>query len=377
MGQIMLVQKFIKEHGLQALTDQLSISVKKYPNGYVKLGYSQIDSPKNHPVVNECRGLILFVDDQNNSKVIARSFNRFYNYGECDTKDFDFSNCTVWEKLDGSMVQIYWSPLDNCWNVGTRGMVYAEGNFAFSLTESTGTFKDWILRALGVSFEQLQTAMESFPKECTYTMEYCGPENQVVTPYPESFCALLAVTDNETGKEEPITNYIDQMVLLGLNVRKPNTYQAKSGDDLVKLADTLDGLKEGFVVYDHNTGNRVKVKSKTYCAVHHLRGNGVPSMERLMEVVLMNEQDELISYFPTFKEFVDPIVQALQTLIDVANTTFMLYCDIEDQKEFALKVKDTKVNSIMFKARKDKTDAVTAFRSMELNQQIKLLEKFI
>lgn len=198
------VQKFIAEHGVDELTTQFGIEVKKYDNGYVKLNYSQINSPKHHPISDECRGLVLHVLSDNSSTVVARAFDRFYNFGEGDTKTFDFSNCTVYEKADGSLVLVSWSPTDRKWIIGTRGMIYAEGNFNFSLTAEGGTFFDWILKAMNLTDAQFQECMSEFSTEYTYVMEFCGFSNRIVTPYDNDFMVLLAVVHNRTGEELPL-----------------------------------------------------------------------------------------------------------------------------------------------------------------------------
>jgi tRNA splicing ligase len=195
------VQKFIATNGLDSLSEQFSIDIKKYENGYVKLNYSQIDSPKYHPICDECRGLVLQILPDNSSVVISRSFNRFYNFGEGDTKLFDFSDCSVYEKADGSLVMVSWSPVDNKWIIGTRGMLYAEGSFGFSLTAAGGTFYDWILKAMQLNESQFQSCMSGFSQDYTYVMEFCGMANRIVTPYSDNFMVLLAVVHNQTGAE--------------------------------------------------------------------------------------------------------------------------------------------------------------------------------
>lgn len=200
----MEVQKFILQHGLDALNEQFGITVKRYDNGYVKLNYDQISSPKNHQIADECRGLTLLVKPDNTSTVIARGFKRFFNFGECDTANFDFNDCTAFEKADGSLTLVFYSPLDHKWCISTRGMAYAEGNFAFSLTASGGTFYDWILKAMQFTEEEFQDCMLCFDANYTYIMEYCADVNRVVTPYTGSFMVLLAVVHNESGLEVPL-----------------------------------------------------------------------------------------------------------------------------------------------------------------------------
>src|SRR6185436_4501314 len=45
----------------------------------VILNYDQIESPKTHSIVRECRSLVLEMGTWN---CVSKSFNRFYNWGE-------------------------------------------------------------------------------------------------------------------------------------------------------------------------------------------------------------------------------------------------------------------------------------------------------
>ena len=68
--------------GLAQLKAVCGINYKqhpKYPELY-HLSYDQLESPKGHPIVRECRGLILSASD--NWNVVAYPFNRFANQGE-------------------------------------------------------------------------------------------------------------------------------------------------------------------------------------------------------------------------------------------------------------------------------------------------------
>jgi hypothetical protein len=372
----MKIINFIKNFGWAALADR-GIENKEYPNGFHVLNYSQIDSRKDDEVACECRGLIL----DNDLNIICRPFTRFFNYGEMDTKNFDFSNCTVWEKADGSMVKIYFNNVDSRWEIGTRGSAFAEVNHVFGL-RTNWTFREAILDAMNFTEDQFQECMNSneFHKSCTYVAEYISPFNHIVTQYDKPQIVLLSVISNISGLEslsDGIFKWVTVFESKGMNVRSPKLYHASSAEQIVKMAESLENLQEGFVVFDNNTGTRIKVKSSVYVAVHHLRGNGTPSRDRLMEVVLKNEQDELLDYFPEFSDFIEPIEIALSQLLHEATRVYELNEYHENQKDFALAVKDTNVGSICFKARKEKTTAYMAFETMELNQQMKLLEKYL
>lgn len=367
----MEVQKFIREKGWQALKDELFIEVREYDHGLRVLNYSMIESPKMHPVVMECRALKLDQD----ANVVSRAFNRFFNFGEADTQNFDFSNCTVFEKADGSLCPIYFCPQTNRWEISTRGTGFAEANHVWG-TKTNCTFREAILEAMKLTEDEFQGIMMSFPEDVTYVTEYTSPFNRIVTPYPEPQMVMLAAVGHD-GIEEPISTYCETLYNLGMNIRMPTTYQAKSGDELVKLAESLDNLQEGFVVVDHNTGKRVKCKSSHYVLVHQMRGNGAPSMNNLLELVAKNEQDELLAYFPEYKVFVKPIEQIQEGMLICAREVYDATRNLETQKDFALAVKDQLVANLLFRARKDGSEIDHAYGSMDVSQRVKLLEKFV
>lgn len=87
----------LKVESLDSIVDRLSLVRVDHPDGRTILNYSQIDSPKYDPIVRECRGLVI---DRNTNEVVARAFDRFYNYGEYieGDKKFDWSSATVQEK---------------------------------------------------------------------------------------------------------------------------------------------------------------------------------------------------------------------------------------------------------------------------------------
>ena len=126
------VQKFLKEQTIEELTKEpYNLKIKDYiEEGLVVLNYSQIDSPKNDPIIAECRGLIL---NRITYDIVARSFDRFFNYGEGELNTtHNIMDAKVLEKIDGSLITVYY--WNNKWNVATRGMAFAEGLNAFGNT---------------------------------------------------------------------------------------------------------------------------------------------------------------------------------------------------------------------------------------------------
>jgi T4 RnlA family RNA ligase len=368
---MMKVQEFIKLNGVMALADApLNIKVREYPEaGYFMLNYDQIESPKSDPISMECRSLI--VDKDGN--VISRSFDRFFNFGEMPEfyADFDISRAVVATKYDGSLIKVYWSPATNRWEISTRSQAFGEGPHAVG-----GIFRDWVLKAMGLTEARFQDCMyASMDPAWTAVMEYTAPENRIVTRYEVAQMVLLAVRKNETGEYTSVEN-MDSLVHVlkreGMNVVNAATFPLASFEDIVKAAEDLPTLEEGFVCWDPISNKRVKIKASSYVAIHHLRDNGVPSAKRIYTLVLVNEQDEYLSYFPEDRKMFEPIVEDVEKFRQSLIALWPEVAGIEDQKEFALKVKDHKGSGFFFTAKKLKVSVIHAFDEAPIEKKIKM-----
>lgn len=337
------VQKFLREKGHDALTEELGIKVNKHDTlPLVILNYDQIDSPKTNPIVRECRGLVLHADTH---QVVARSFNRFFNWGEVQDEmdSFDFSDFSVQSKEDGSLVLIY--NFDGKWRSNTRGS-FAEDNMQFQKF----TWTAGILQALGIdSFDDFHLA-----KEFTYVCEFCSPWNKIVRQYNQPVMYLLTAFDNATGEELTIEQ-CDGFARAG-GMLRPDFYPFESMEEVQRFLQKQeqdDPTYEGVVIRDWQN-HRWKIKSPTYLGLHRLRGNddNIWNPKHLLPFVLSGEDDELLTYFPECNErFHEVKCKVLEAYIEMLEA----WADnwpIEDQKEFALAVKDNKFSGVLFNARK-------------------------
>lgn len=357
------VQKFLEAkvssglsnlQAFECLNTELGIKVKQHydDKGITLLDYDQIDSPKTHPIVIECRSLILYTDD---FSLVSMKFPRFFNLGENPEyyKDFDWKKSIVFEKLDGSLVGVYC--LQGNWYISTRGMAFAEGNNQLG----DGTFQQDIIEAFGLSsYDEFNERFKSFYDEAfTFIFEYCSPRNKVVTPYDKPIMVLTGITNRDDDSNyclEDLKYACWKMKeVSGLNVRLPEIYDFNDIDNLVKKANELEGLKEGFVVWDEATNKRCKIKSSTYVLAHSLLGNdSVPTRKNMLKLVFTGEVDEFVSYFPEWKDDVDSILDEVKDFKENLNETYDKVKHLESQKDFALAVKDTHGNNFLFSARK-------------------------
>ena len=342
------VQKFLENKPLSALTEECGIVVTEYAE-YVVLNYSMFDSPKRHPTVEECRALIL---QKGSWKVLARSFDRFFNYGECPDKDseFNLANAVVWEKIDGSLCLVWWNPTYGQWEASTRKMAYAEGSTCLG-----NAFKDVIMKALGG--RDLDEMFEGMDKQVTYIFEVVSPETRVTKPYKDYDIYLLGTRNIVTGDEGLGSNYISELMAIKtkLDVRTPKIYSFKNVTEIVAFAKQMDAFDEGFVctcITPSGSFSRIKIKNPAHVAISHLRENGGMSSKNIAIISWGGDQEEYLKYFPEDMEFFEPYIDAMDLLTNEIKEVWEQTKDIVSQKDFAMKVKDLPYSSILFKMRK-------------------------
>jgi hypothetical protein len=292
--------------------------------------------------VRECRGLIL---DKFTLKVLCRSFDRFFNYGEDpDSESFDIRNSIVFEKVDGSLLRFWHSERDG-WNVATRQMAYAEGN-----TSAGRTFADVVYDAIGT--KDLNRFMKGCKTDVTYICELVSSETRVVKSYGAPALYALACRDNNTGEYK--TDEFCELFAMEKEIRVPKKY---SFDSIQNCLDSMKYLKEQDEGYVARVGDfRLKIKNPAYIALSTLRNNGCLSRAKIIQLIMSGESSEYLSVFPEDKYMFDPYEEKLDTLCGKLVDEYDLVKDIVDQKEFAIAIKNSVVAPFLFTMRKEGID---------------------
>ena len=371
---MMEVQKYLQDQlnqganedcALDILHEDLGIKVKRYKDRVV-LNYNQIDSPKTHPIVVECRGLILSYPS---FEVMARGFDRFYNYGEAPelSGKVDFKTSICYEKADGSYISVYHDGTE--WCIATRGTAFAECE-----NYSGRIFKDMVLEAFGRD-KTIDESFKAVRQEIVWIFEFTSPENRVVTRYKKAEMVLTGVRNKITGEFSKVDLW-NLASFLPVDARGPKYFDISTAEAALQAAKELKDLEEGFVIFDTVSGARVKIKSPTYVAVHHIKGEGL-TPKRISHLVTCGEVDEYLGYFPEDIQQIIPYTFNNQEMLRMADVTFTKCKSIESQKDFALKVKDMVQSPILFMARRNKTSPSQEFNLQKNTMKVKMLLKFM
>jgi hypothetical protein len=315
---------------------------KRHPN-LVQLKYDQIDSPMSAQIVQQCRGLIL--DEADNWRPACVPYFKFFNYGEGHAAPIDWSTARVQEKLDGSLMCLYW--YKGSWEVASSGLPDASGPTGFGFTFAELFWRTW--KELGYLLPD-----PTDWGEYTFMFEMMTPHNRVIVPHAKPRIVLHGVRDIDTLREYPPDWNASQF---GWECVK--SFPLNSLEAVVAACQALNPVEcEGYVVVDH-AFNRVKVKSPQYVALAHMK-DGM-SNRRMLDLVRTNEGSEFLAHFPEYRPLYEEIRVKFDGLVAELETVYAKAAGIDDQKTFAIQVCKTRLSGALFSLRKGQCKSVREY----------------
>ncbi|MEL6938228.1 MAG: RNA ligase, partial [Cyanobacteria bacterium J06598_1] len=134
--EALALQTYLRTEGVEILQTAFGIKTRRHSSleNLVCFKYSQYESPMEELVVQQCRGIIL--DEANDWAVVSYPYDKFFNYTEPNAAPIDWSSATVQDKLDGSLMTLYFYKGE--WQVQSSGTPDASGEVSlckFSFAE--------------------------------------------------------------------------------------------------------------------------------------------------------------------------------------------------------------------------------------------------
>lgn len=272
-------------------------------NGYVLFKYNQIESDFSNPIVKEARGII-FKEDQWEYPV-CHAFDKFFNCGESNAVVLDWSTTMVTQKVDGSLIKVWF---DDGWHISTNGMIDAY-KACYSDVDSCN-FGELFEEALSNNNTDIKTLTDSLDKDFTYMFELVSPKTRVVIPHDKTDLYYLGLRDNYTNTEMPFYS-INFSVKVPQGIKSPEVYSLHSITECLKAAQNLPWDEEGYVACDINC-NRVKIKSPQYVLAHYARNNNNVTNETLVSVAISGESEEFLTYAEDYTEALHRVTDAIK-----------------------------------------------------------------
>lgn len=244
-------------------------------------------------VTGKARGLIV---DRNTDEIIARPFEKFFNFETEDKPETHFSNIPktepIWlDKLDGSLGILWQYPIKSY--TDENGTKIIEGDLAITGIASKGSFtSDYAEWATHWYHTNVQNPI--WPKGYTPIFEMICQAIQthvVLYDIPDQLI-LTALINNETGEELDYNTLYHYAKLNGLNVVEIYNFQ---NDDSVRAALKQDRPnKEGYVASWPRLGQpplKVKFKHQTFLKLQKIVHAATP--KKILEA-LTNKDYEVL-----------------------------------------------------------------------------------
>lgn len=226
-----------------------------------------------------CRGLIV---DLKAKTIIAYPFNKFFNLGQMPETQFDVlqwkGHFTVTEKLDGSMLILFRDPVTGENRFTTKGSFDSEHGL-FATANMPEILKD-----------------PKWTSEGTFIFELIEKKFQIVVDYAKKGYPYGLYLIGFRWMDSRFVSYPELVAIAKeMGVQVPHEYAFLSLDSLVKSAETLTVLDEGYVLR-YKDDFLVKVKGTEYIRVHRFISR--LSDKNLIESLKTGDADLLIDLAP-------------------------------------------------------------------------------
>lgn len=324
-----------------------------------------IEANFNDPVVQEARGIIINTET---CEVVCWPFRKFGKYYESYADKIDWTTARVQEKIDGSIVKLWYNKLTNNWVWSTNSMI--DANDANIDETKTVLFMDIIKQADNFHIIQKSIDDNALLTDITYIFELVSPHTSVVIKHRMTRLFHIGTRSNITGKE----------MNADIGIAKPREFGIDNIDDCIKYADVINRntlshkidvcYMEGFVVVDANW-NRIKVKSPIYVVLHNIFTGSSVSKKLLIQLI----HEDAIYIDSICKEFPDrshwiryydfKYKELIWQLSRFINITRKIYEDSgNDRKAVANIIKGHKFAPLAFRALDNKDDIFTLMDNM-------------
>jgi hypothetical protein len=302
-----------------------NIKVAKKGNLYLYNYNRFVLVPRNHPLLVKCRGLIVNKD----GKVLNYPFDRFFNEFEPECHPIDWDSAVALEKLDGTMISVFWTGQD--WEVTIRGSFYPNPNSNIDFKEE---FKKY--------FDQ----WDRLNKDFCYVFELVSPRNRIVKFYePNEMGAYLLTYRNLKTLKEVSQKQCD-IDGIRFDIMRPKRYSLSNLDECIELMKSFPDDEEGLVIVDKNH-NRMKLKQKSYINLMKVKSLNDEALFRYIRGIEPIDQ-EYLNKCPDVKEKIEKMTKIWQTYLSNLYEIYDRIKNLPTRKEFALEATKTPFYVVLF-----------------------------
>jgi hypothetical protein len=216
----------------------------------------------------------------------------------------DGANCciTAEQFIEGTMINVFFDPTYNCWQIATRNTVGADVTF---YKDSVKTFNEMFMDACMCNNLNIQTLNPN----CCYSFVLQHPLNRIVVPFKTPQLYLVAVyeilqtPDTVTVLEKNMAEVWLNGLWSQTSIKFPKVYSFTSYTELIERFASPNTPYDilGIVVKNLETGDRTKFRNPIYEEIRHLRGNQPKLQYQYLTLRHSGKLSEFLRYYPETK----------------------------------------------------------------------------
>lgn len=228
------------------------------------------------------------------------------------------------EYVEGTMINVFWNNkigITGGWEISTKRTVGAECYF---FKTNSKTFRTMFLEAANEN----KLILENLNRNYSFSFVLQHPENRIVIPFKKPQLYLVAIyriyNIKEVNKEVIIHNYnmklFDKSIFNSTTIKFPNIYSFNQYSDLIDKYASMNSSYDiqGVIIYNNQTGERMKIRNPVYEQVKSLRGNQPKLQYQYISLRKEGKVGDFLKYYPEhkkeFSQFRDQIHKFTNTL---------------------------------------------------------------
>jgi len=307
-----------------------------------------------------------------NNKVVCYAPEKSCNYDFFKASNNSLE-CWVEDFIDGTMINVFYDNLNNCWEIATRSSVGGKILFFndvknyqyFNEFQNNENFKNLTFRSMFFEACQINNFdLNTLDKKYCYSFVLQHPLNRIVTPITNMLIYLVKVYEII----HPLNNCLDQenlnkviineinlndlvnnppYIFMNTNVKFVNRYPLND----FKIAEQYYNGEQtpfecnGCMIYN-NQGIRTKIRNNNYEFVRKLRGNQPKLQFNYLALKQQNRVKEFLYYYPEHSV----IFNKFKLIVfEYTNNLFKYYIDCFIKKEKPLREYPFQYKNHLFK----------------------------
>ena len=215
-------------------------------------------------------------------------------------------NLVAQEFIEGTMINVFWDPdigLTGGWEISTRNTVGATSSFFKGTNKKT--FRDMFLEAAKESNLVLEHLIKSF----CYSFVLQHPDNRIVVPFHKPALYLVAMYNIQNVNDNILVHYLLMDKVKNFDwgpatIKFPQVYEWSTYSQLIETYASMNTSYDvvGVVVYNNETGERMKVRNPVYEQVRHLRGNQPKLQYQYLSLRKEGKVSDFLKFYPENKK---------------------------------------------------------------------------